>query len=171
MSEINDSEQDVSQDETIVKRSRGRPKKPVVIKLFDETPPKRGRPRKPISNDPPPPPPPKPPREYKWKNDPETYAHDYYRNKLKCEMICEFCNKTCVSKYALTKHQRETKACHAVKEKLMEIEELKNKYEGRTKVIGESIEKCGEILERMEKRGERIEKCSEILERMNQRIN
>ena len=126
MSEIHDSEPDVSQDEGIVTRTRGRPKKPVIIKPLDETTPKRGRPRQPLSDDPPPP---KPPREYKWKNDPKTYAYDYYRNKLKCEMICEFCNKTCVSIYALTKHQRETKACHAVKEKLFEIEELKKKLE------------------------------------------
>ena len=127
MNENSDSEQDVSQDETIGKRSRGRPKKPVIIKLFDETPPKRGRPRKPISDDPPPPKPPKEPKDYKWKNDPRGYALAYYYEKVKCKIECDVCHKSFSCKSVLNMHKEQNRLCNSVKEKLELQKQLEEK--------------------------------------------
>ena len=125
MSESIETAQDVGQCEEIIKRPRGRPKKPVIVRPLDENPPKRGRPRKPISEDPPPPKEPKPPKEYKWKHDPRGYVITYYYEKVKCKLECDVCHKTFSCKSVLNKHKDQNRRCNAVKEKLELQKQLK----------------------------------------------
>ena len=73
------------------KSKRGRPKKQRLQEITNDdlTEKKPGRPRKHILEDQQP----KPPRVFKWKNDPIAYTRAYYREKVKCNLVCDICEK------------------------------------------------------------------------------
>ena len=69
---------------------------------------KRGRPRKPT-------PPPKERKPSLWRDDRHTYFNNYYKEKIMGNFFCPDCNKEFFNKYSLTKHSATNKACRIIK--------------------------------------------------------
>ena len=66
--------------------------------------PKTRRPRKPS-------PPPKPPKDEKDKFDAKAYHKRYYREKLKGERRCKYCDQVLGSVQSITKHEAKNLQC------------------------------------------------------------
>ena len=66
--------------------------------------PKTRRPRKPSL-------PPKPPKDEKDKFDAKAYHKRYYREKLKGECRCKYCDKVLGSVQSITKHEAKNLQC------------------------------------------------------------
>ena len=75
-----------------------------VDEILNIKPRRGGRPRKPT-------PPPKPPKEEKDKFDHKAYHKKYYREKLKGEMYCQYCDKCLGSVQSVAKHENRNLQC------------------------------------------------------------
>ena len=75
-----------------------------VDEILNIKPRRGGRPRKPT-------PPPKPPKEEKDKFDRKAYHKKYYREKLKGELCCQYCDKRLGSVQSVAKHENINLQC------------------------------------------------------------